>query len=91
MFCARFGKFSQKSHFQPKIGVNMTEFQNFCNLDTFCTLHWHMTVIWPSTGVAIELGELEIWGSTLKKCSIEPFLGKKPFFGIFRGGGGVLN
>ena len=27
-------------------------------------------------------------GVHLKKCSIEPFLGKKPFFGTFRGGGG---
>ena len=64
MFCARFGQFSQKGHFQPKIGVNMTEFQNFCNLDTFCSLQQHMTVKWLLTGVAIELGDLEIWGST---------------------------
>ena len=58
VFCARFGQFSQKGHFQPQIGVNMTEFHNFCNLDTFCSLRWHMTVIQLSTGVAIELGDL---------------------------------
>ena len=64
VFCARFGQFSQKGHFQPKISVNMTEFQNFRNLDTFFSLQWHMTVIWLLTGVAIELGDLEIWGCT---------------------------